>query len=177
MKLTLSCLALILTLLFGGYLAHGQDPLGPRPKKARTPDDYKLRTLKEIRAVGADIVKEQTEGATTLVHGDLFPSRVRVTYKRSTRPLTPEKKDVIYRWAQQYAGAPQHYTGQYTAEALFTENGADHWLVVKSEDPPWLRKNVRRGRAVDLHLIRLGAFKSRNTWQWVLLVEHFAKPK
>lgn len=170
-------LALVLALLFGGNFTHAQDPLGPQPKKARTPEDYKLRTLKEIRAVGAAIIKEQPEGTTTLVHGNLFPSRVRVTYKGSVRPLTPEKKDVISQWAQRYAGAPSHYTERYTSEALFTEMGVDHWLVMKSQDIPWLRKNLRRGRAVNLHLIRLGAFKTRDTWRWVLLVESFAMPK
>lgn len=177
MRLKTSCLALLFVLLCCGNLAHAQDSLGPRPKKARTPDDYKLRTLKEIRAVGADLVKEHTEGTNKLIHGNLFPSRVRVKYKGSTRPLTPERKDVIFQWAQRYAGAPSHYTGPYTTEALFTEMGIDHWLVVKSDDLPGIRRDLKRGRAVDLYLIRLGAFKNRGKWSWVLLVEDFATPK
>ena len=96
MKLNSSCLALILTLLFGGFLAYAQDPAGPRPKKARTPDDYTLRTLKEVQSASASLTQGQPAGMTTLVDGDLFPSRVRVTCKGAVRPLTPEKKDVIF---------------------------------------------------------------------------------
>jgi hypothetical protein len=177
MRLRSLYLALAFALLFAFNPAYSQDALGPQPKRARTPADYELRTLKEIRSVGAGLVKEQADGTTTLIHGNLFPSRIRVTYKGPVRALSPKRKEVIYQWAQRYAGAPIHYTGPYTTEALFTEMGVDHWLVVKSEDIPRLKKSVRPGRTVDLHLIRLGAFKVGETWHWVLLVEDFASKK
>jgi hypothetical protein len=177
MKRRLFFSTLAFALLFTCNPAYSQDVLGPQPKRARTPADYKVRTLREIRSVGADLIKEQAEGTTTLLHGNLFPSRIRVTYKGAVRALTPKRKDVIFQWAQRYAGAPLHYTRQYTTEALFTEMGVDQWLVVKSEDIPRLKKSVRRGRTVDLHLIRLGAFKIRDMWHWVLLVEDFAEAK
>lgn len=178
-------LVLFLALLLAGDLASGQDSLGAKPKKARTPEDYKLRTLKEIAAVGADLVRERggdIEGdgkghAATLVHGDLLPSRVRVIYKGSARPLTRNKKDVISQWARRYAGNPDHYTVPYASEVLFTEDGVDHWLVVKATFLPEFKRELKRGRAVDLYLIRLGAFKTRGKWRWVLLVETFATPK
>ena len=43
-------LVLFLTLSLGGVFAYGQDPLGPSPKKARTLDDYKARSMKEVSA-------------------------------------------------------------------------------------------------------------------------------
>ena len=65
--------------------AFAQEPIGPQPKKARTPADYKLRTLKEIAELGSPIAAERDDDrkgdASTLTHGDLLPSRVRVTYK------------------------------------------------------------------------------------------------
>ncbi|MBC8032130.1 MAG: hypothetical protein H7Z16_18750 [Pyrinomonadaceae bacterium] len=174
-------LALLLTLLFGSTLAHGQDSLGPRPKKARTPEDYKLRTLKEIAEVGSAIASERDDDrkgdATTLVHGDLLPSRVRVIYKGTARPLPQLKKDVISQWSNLYAGSLNHYTVQYKTDVLFNEAGLNHWLVVNKRVLPQLRRRLKKGRPVDLYLIRLGAFKTGDRWRWVLLVEDFATPK
>jgi hypothetical protein len=177
MKRRLFFSTLAFALLFTCNPAYSQDVLGPQPKRARTPADYKVRTLREIRSVGADLIKEQAEGTTTLLHGNLFPSRIRVTYKGAVRALTPKRKDVIFQWAQRYAGAPLHYTRQYTTEALFTEMGVDQWLVVKSNAAAQIKRDLKRGQSVDLYLIRLGAFKDKGTWKWVLLVEDFATKK
>jgi hypothetical protein len=172
-------LAFFLALLFGSSLAHGQDSLGPRPKKARTPEDYKLRTLKEIAEVGRAIASERDDerkgDATTLIHGDLLPSRVRVMYKGTARPLPQLKKDVISQWANRYAGSLQHYTVQYKTDVLFSEAGLNYWLVVNQRLVPQLQRQLKKGQPVDLYLIRLGAFKTGDKWRWVLLVEDFAK--
>lgn len=174
-------LAFFLALLFGGNLVHGQDSLGPRPKKARTPEDYKLRTLQEIAEVGSAIASERDDDrkgdATTLVHGDLLPSRVRVIYKGTVRPLAQLKKDVISQWSYRYAGSLEHYTVQYKTDVLFNEAGLNHWLVVNKRVLPQLKRQIKNGRPVDLYLIRLGAFKTGDKWRWVLLVEDFATPK
>jgi len=173
--------ALLFVFLFSANLAVGQDPLGPQPKKARTPEDYKLRTLKEIAELGSTIAAERDDDrkgdATTLTHGDLLPSRVRVTYKGRVRPASKVKKDVISYWSNKYAGAPQHYIVAYTSEALFGEAGINHWLVINRSVVPRLKREVKSGRVVDLHLIRMGAYKIGERWRWVLLVEDFAPAK
>jgi len=102
---------------------------------------------------------------------------VRVTYKGNVRPASKIKKDVISYWSNKYAGAPQHYIVAYTSEALFGEAGINHWLVVNSRVVPRLKREIRRGQAVDLHLIRMGAYKVGDKWRWVLLVEDFAPAK
>jgi len=172
-------IVLLLTLLLSSSLAYGQT-FEAQPKKARTRADYQLRTLKKIAAAGSNLVsehgRERTAESNSLVHGNLYPSRVRVTYKGPARPLPQKKKDVIWKWAQRYAGSLDHYL-VYTHEVLFTEGGVDHWLVVRSTLLPWFKRDLRRGRAADLYLIRLGAFKTSGKWTWVLLVEDFATPK
>ena len=180
MKLKALYLILLLAPLPGSALAHAQDSLKAQPKKARTRADYKLRTLKEIAAAGSNLVSEREperdSEPTTLVHGDLLPSRVRVIYKRSARPLRQERKKVIAQWAQQYAGNPDHYTVPYTTEVLFSEGGVKHWLVVRKTFVSEFKRKLKRGQALDLYLIRLGAFKISSKWRWVLLVEDFATP-
>ena len=172
---------MLLVFFLGSGLVNGQESLPAKPKKARTPEDYQLRTLKEIADLGSDIASERDDDrkgdATTLVHGDLLPSRVRVTYKGSTRPLPQIKKDVISQWSYKYAGAPQHYMSSYKTDVLFSEAGVNHWLVVNKTRLAELKRQLKRGVAVDLFLIRFGAFKIGDKWRWVLLVEDFAIPK
>lgn len=169
-------LTLVVVVMLGSNIVYGQGSLGPQPKKARTLDDYKPRTFKEIIAEGLE--RESHDAADKIiVHGDLLPSRVRATYQGSARLLPPGKKDVLHRWAQLYAGAPTHYTVPYTAELLFSEGQRDYWLTVRKESVAQFRKQLKKGDAVDLYLIRLGGLRTGDGVERLLLVETFRQPK
>jgi hypothetical protein len=176
MKHRKSYLMLVLALLLCSGMALGQDSLGPRPKKARTPDDYKPQTLKEVIAEEAQTTKAQKGEGGVVVHGDLRPSRVRATYAGRSRPLPQIKKTALNRWAQLYAGAPQHYTGPYQTELLFKDEGAVYWLAIRKESVPEFGKKIKKGDAVDLFLIRLGGAVSGDKWESLLLVESLKRP-
>ena len=171
------CLVLFLALMLGLGPAYGQGRLGAKPKTARTPDDYQPRTLKEVvgEASGAEMRRDKQD--RMIVHGDILPSRVRVTYKGSARPLPPIKQEVLRQWARLYAGSPEHYTAPYETEMLFTEDGAAHWLAVKKKLLPQFEEGLKEGEAVDLYVIRLGGVRTDGKWGPVLLVETFARPK
>ncbi|MCA1566264.1 MAG: hypothetical protein LC803_11625 [Acidobacteria bacterium] len=163
--------ALALTfVLCGGASFFAQSP--PGSKKARTPDDYHPRTLKEVAAGSRHDVEK-----SVILHGDVLPSRVRVTYKGSTRPLPTIRKDVLQQWAQRFAGSPEHYTAPYQTEVLFTEDGVEHWLAVKKNLISQFGKELKRGEAVDLFVIRLGGVRAGRGWEEVVLVESFRKPQ
>jgi hypothetical protein len=162
--------ALALTFALCGGASFGQSP--PGSKKARTPDDYQPRALKEV------VAKSRGDVETGVVlHGDLLPSRVRVTYKGSTRPLPKDRKDVLQQWTQRFAGSPEHYTVPYKTEMLFTEDGVEHWLAVRKNLIPRLAKELKRGETLDLFVIRLGAVRVGGGWEEVILVESFRKPQ
>jgi hypothetical protein len=172
---------LLVALLLVCNLSYGQDSLGPQPKRARTPEDYKPRTLKEVSAVGAGAEGVVAGGLgdkreTMVVHGDIFPSRVRAKYTGSKRAFPRHKKEVLRQWARLYAGVPEGYTAPYETEMLFREDGAEYWLAVRKEALPRFGRELKRGGAVDLYLIRVGAAKSSDAWEPVLLVESFRKP-
>jgi hypothetical protein len=167
---------LLLAVLLGGDLTYGQDSLGDKPKRARTLDDYKPRTLKEVTAEGPDMEDIGDEEETVIVDVDTLPSEVRATYAGSVRPLPQIKKEVLRHWAQLYAGLPQGYTGAYETEILFTEDGAEYWLAVRGEAVPRFERELKRGEAVLLYLIRVGAAKASDKWEPVLLIERFQKP-
>lgn len=176
MKRKSSFVVLLLTLLIGGSLAYGQGSLGAKPKRARTPDDYKPRTLKELAAKGSDAESRGNKEETMVVHADILPSKLRVTYAGSSRPLPHIKKEVLRQWARLYAGSPESYTEPYETEMLFNENGAEYWLAVRKKSLPQFERELKKGEAVELYLIRVGAAKTPGGWEPMLLIESFQKP-
>lgn len=167
---------LLLAIMLGCNVAYGQDSLGARPKKARTPDDYKPRTFKEVSMQGAGGESLGNKAETMTVYGDILPSRVRATYAGSVRSLPHIKKEVLRQWARLYAGFPEGYTKPYEKEMLFTENGNKYWLAVKKEALPHFKRELKRGEAVDLYLIRVGTARTSDEWELMLLIESFRKP-
>jgi hypothetical protein len=176
MKRKPSHVVLLLVLLLGGNLVYGQDSLGPKPKKPRTPDDYKPRTLKEVAAEGSGAESRGNKEETMTVYADILPSRVRAMRTGSVRPLPQIKKEVLRQWARLYAGSPEGYTEPYETEMLFVESGVEYWLAVKKKALPQLEREFKTGEAVNLYLIRVGAAKVSDEWELMLLVESFNKP-
>ncbi len=177
MKRNTSYFVLFVALLFCVHFAYGQDSGGAKPKKARTLDDYQLRTLKELVSKGSDEKSLGNKEENMIVHADILPSRVRVTYAGSARPLPENKKEVIRQWARLYAGFQEFYTRPYQTEMLFIEDGAEYWLAVKEEALPRWKQELKKGEAVDLYLIRVGAARTSDKWEAMLLIEHFRKPE
>lgn len=166
-----------LALILVSDLAYGQDSLGAKPKKPRTLDDYKSRTLKEVTTKASDAESLGNKEETMMVEADILPSRVRVTYKGSARPIPQIKKEVLLQWARRYAGSVEHYTVPYETEMLFTENGTEYWLAVRKQSLTHFEQELKKGEAVDLYLIRVGAARIGDKWEWMLLVESFQKLK
>lgn len=154
-----------------------QDPLGPRPKRPRTLEDYKPRTLQELASDSAGGQGSSGSGEASVLQGDILPSRVRVIYTGSSRTMPKSKSEAIHHWAQKYSGNPDHYTGYREIEVLFAENGVEHWLSIPKRLLLQFEKDFKRGDPVDLYLIRLGAARIEAKWEPLLLVEEFKNPK
>jgi hypothetical protein len=170
-------LVVILAMLTVSIATLAQESTGPRPKRARTAEDYKPRTLKELAVEKSSNPENRTNKEETMVvTPDILPSRVRVTFTGTTRPVPHIKKEVLRQWARLYAGAPEFYTKPYETELLFTEEGDEHWLAVKSKLLPRLKQEIREGKDVDLYVIRMGSALISNSWEPMLLVENFQKP-
>lgn len=170
---------IVLLALTASILAYGQGP-----KKPRTEQDYRPRTLRELSTLlpesFADALKETPDNKDlgVIVHGDLLASRVKVVYEGATRPLHDRKKNVIRSWANQFAGAPEFYTRPYQTEALFTENGENYWLAVRTEFLPQFEQGLKKGDAVELFLIKLGNVRLETSdakLEPVILVEKYLK--
>jgi hypothetical protein len=160
----------IFLLLASAFATVGQD----RNKKPRELDDYVPRTLKELSQREAN--KPETINENLVIQGDIVPSRVRIAYEVSSKPLTQNKKELIRHWANRYAGATEFYTRPYETEVLFSEGEQKYWLVVRKEFLPMFEKELKKGDVVDLFLIKLGSVKNDDTWEPVLLAEKVLKP-
>ncbi len=163
--------AVFLVTVFCG-LVHAQDPSGPSPKKPRTPADYQATTLKEIQAKELE-ASESQKTERVIVHGDLRPSRVRATYRGRMRQLPITKAEVVKLWARLYAGAPEHYTRPYRTELLFEADGQRYWLLFRTDSLPQFKRDVKKGRALDLFLIRMGTTNDGDKSEPLLLVESY----
>jgi len=172
-------LFLLLLSLTATLLAYGQGE-----KKPRAPEDYVPRTLQQLStlqppAFAAELARRPAgDLPDVIVHSDSLPSRVKVLYGGATRPLHERKKSVILSWAHQFAGVVEFYTVPYQTEMLFTENGEDYWLAVRTESLPKFEQELNKGDAVELFIMKMGNIKLQETdskMEPVLLVERFAK--
>ena len=163
---------LFLTFLLSSALTYGQDASQAGSKKPRSLDDYQPRTLKGIAATKPDPKDLRDKQDRLVVTGDILPSRVRVTYTGSTRLIPQFKKEAIRQWARLYAGSIEHYTEPYQSEMLFMEGGVGYWLAVQ-KNSRLSKKELRKGEALNLYLIRVGAAIVGDKFDWTLLVEDF----
>ncbi|HSE32285.1 MAG TPA: hypothetical protein VLA93_11985 [Pyrinomonadaceae bacterium] len=171
-KLKFACL-IIAALTF---TVHAQQTSSAGVKRARTPEDYQAGTLKELAAKLASADSRGNKMETMIVDPDLSPTRVRATYAGLTRRTLEAKAEVIRQWARLYAGALETYK-PYEVDVLFTEDGKQYWLTFTQKKLTNFWDSKEWSKPVDLFLIRMGALKTSNNWEPVLLVENFQKPK
>lgn len=176
MKTRLCLFVLLLTSLGATILAYSQGE-----KKPRTVADYRARTLRELTTLQPDYVAndpsyQDGKDIRIVVHADLLPSRVKVLYDGTTRPLIEDKKHVITAWANRPMGVPEFYTVPYDTEMLFSEDGENYWLGVRKEFLPRFEQELKKGEVVELFLVKLGNIRIGEKLEPVLLVEKFAKP-
>lgn len=145
-----------------------------RPKKPRELDDYTSRTLAEISQLQGSIVESSNKNVA--IHGEIFPTRVKVVYDGDSRPLPQNKRATIAAWANRFAGAPETYNRPYQQEVFFSENGQKYWLAVRTEFLPRFLQELKKGETVELFLIKMGSARKGDKWEPVLLVEKFLKP-
>jgi hypothetical protein len=103
-----------------------------------------------------------------IVHGELFPTRVKVVYSGTQRALVADKRKLITSWANQFAGVPEFYTVPYQTELLFTEGAEKYWLAVHKD---LLAQDWKQGESLELCVIKFGNVRIGDEFEPVLLVE------
>ena len=158
---------LFFSVMLSGSLAYGQGfPW----------DDFKPRTLKEIVNMEADVDQRNQKENNIVFHANILPSKVRVTYTGTSRPISKVKKEMIGNWAKML-GNPESYAEHYESEFLFLENSVEYWLPVQKQVSVYFEKELKKEDVVDLYLVRAGGIRTAGKWDWMLLIEEFQKPK
>jgi len=131
--------------------------------------NYKERTLAEI----VEQNKEFTQGGTRhyLFTGDVFPSRVSLIYTGEFRAIDNDRKEFI----RGFFKSTQHeeLADLFKTEALFKENGVEHWLPVQNGLLDALKKEAKKGRKVLVFTNWLGALTREGKVDWVFIVNEF----
>lgn len=168
--MTRLCLFVMCFSLTLSALAYGQGP-----KKPRTLDDYRARTLQELGAMLPDTFRKALDESAargqvtrTIVHGELFPSRVKVVYADMKRSLPDVKHTVISEWANGFAGAPEFYKRSYQTEKLFTEGNESYWMAVRED---LLSSEWKKGEALELCVVKMGNALIDDKLEPVILIE------
>ena len=165
------CLFIVLLSMTAVTLTYGQGD-----KKPRTIADYQPRTLRELAALLPETFRTAlaergaagNKDLSHIVHGELFPSRVKVVYSGKKRTLLESKREVVTAWANRFAGMPEFYTAPYQTELLFTDGDQSYWLAVRKE---LLVQDWKQGDAFELCAIKLGNVQIGDELEPVLLVE------
>ena len=175
MKLKTSLAAVLVVCLLTLTIQTQEPATGPRPKRARVPEDYKVGTLKELAANAAGAESRGNKEETMVVDPDLSPTRVRAKYAGLTGRAPEAKTELIRQWSRRYAGSLDTYK-PYEVDVAFTENGSHYWLTFRKKtlESFW---NSASTKPVDLFLIKMGAVKQGDKWVPVLLVESFEEVK
>ena len=174
MKLKTSIAALLFVCLLA-LSVQTQEPAGAGQKRARTPDDYKVGTLKDLATKAASAESRGNKAETMVVDSDLSPTRVKAKYAGLTSRTPEAKTELIRQWARLYAGSLETYK-PYEVDVAFTEDGNQYWLTFRQKT---LSSFWESGwnKPVDLFLIKMGSVKQGEKWVPVLLVESFQEAK
>jgi hypothetical protein len=125
----------------------------------------------------ADATKYKDNGQLVFTKGR--PYRVKVAYTGQSRPVSPERKELLQLWTDAYGIDKEKYLGLYENEYLFTEDGADFWLPVQTPVSKYFDRELMKGEMVALYVQFVGGKRDKklDKADWIFLVNEFQKIK
>ena len=136
-------------------------------------DRYKSRTLAEI----IDLNNPKLDAGAKkqmMMSGKFFDSRVRVKYIGTSRPLSPERKEILNAWKTTHNIKPE-IVALFEKEFLFKECEKEYWLPVQKQVAEFFPKELKEGEMITLYLIYGGGLKTPERADFLFLVNEFEK--
>ncbi len=133
---------------------------------------FKPRTLKEVTSITTKAVRP--DDSMFLAQNQL-ESKVEVVFTGKSRPLIKARKTFIEMWVGMLRADQKHYAELYEQEYLYKEGEAEYWLPTSRPITKYFDKELKPGDKMDLYLISIGAYRSGDDVDCVLLVEEFQK--
>ena len=132
---------------------------------------FQTRTLDEIVAATAPGVRPDE---SMFFATDELPSKVRVTFTGQSRPILDKRRSFIDAWFGLYK-QDKELAKLYQREYLYKEGSREWWLPTSTPITKYFDKELKAGEEMTLYLIRLGAYRERDSIDCVLLVEEYQK--
>jgi len=103
-------------------------------------------------------------------------SKVEVVFTGQSRPIIKARKSFITMWVGTLRADQKGYDELYEREYLYKEGPEEYWLATSKPITKYFDKELKPGDKMDLYLISIGAYRSKDDIDCVLLVEEFQKP-
>jgi hypothetical protein len=140
---------------------------------------FKPRTLKEVIDITTKAVRPDD---SMFLATNQLESKVDVTYTGQSRPIIDARKDFIGIWAKMLehpgttSGATiDHYTSLFDREYLYKVGDTEYWLATSKPITKYFDKELKPGDKMTLYLISIGAYRTKDGIDCVLLVEEYQK--
>ena len=160
-------------------------PLNAADGQARW-DRYEAGTLTAIiRAQGPIILANESLVPTKSspkhpgyhYSGEDYPTRALVVYKGDSRPLDPNRREILRGWGLAFQ-RDSTVADNFTREYLFQEGDQALWLPVQDTVASYFQKELKPGQLVTLYAMFLGAYYAGRDITWAFIVNEFeAQPR
>jgi len=134
---------------------------------------FKPRTLKEVISITTKAVRP--DDSMFLAQNQL-ESKVEVIFTGESRPIPKARKTFIVSWFGILRSDQKEYAELYEREYLYKEQSDEYWLPTQKPITQYFDKELKPGDKMHLYIISIGAYKSKEGIDCVLLVEEFQKP-
>ena len=142
-------------------------------------DKYKPRTLYETIGLdsegkNADIIITKKDVPQMVAYTNLLYSQVRVKFMNKSRPFSADRKETLDLWKKTLA-IDEKTVALYENEYLFKECSNEYWIPVQKQVAAFFPKELKEGDMISLFIIRIGAKKINDNWDWLFLSSEFIK--
>ena len=140
---------------------------------------FKARTVKEVISITTKAVRPDD---SMFLATNQLESKAEVTFTGQSRPIIDGRKNFISTWARmlEHPGTTNGSTiDQYAAlfdhEYLYKEGETEYWLATSKPITKYFDKELKPGDKMTLYLISIGAYRTKDGIDCVLLVEEYQK--
>ena len=135
---------------------------------------FKPRTLPEVITITTKALKPDT--SIFLAQTEL-ESKVQVTYTGESSPIPKHRATFISTWFSTLRSSQKDIAKLYEREYLYKDGAGEYWIATSTPITKYFDQELKPGDKMDLYLISIGAFRTKDKVDCVLLVEEFQKPQ
>jgi hypothetical protein len=133
---------------------------------------FKSRTLKDVISITTKSIRPDD---SMFLANDQLESKVEVVFTGQSRSISERRKTFIKKWVGMLRSNQPGYAELYDREYLYKEGADEHWLATSKPITKYFDKELKPGDKMDLYLISIGAYRTNDEIECVLLVEEFQK--